>query len=151
MGIRCQRMGSESADAGRQRILNWANGRNRTYARRYCIQYIGIAMTSLHYINSKLLDAIYILTIDEGDARTRLAKVLPKIKLLSTSSFPLELQNDFDWVKSTMQRGIGVTAPGWPPPDKLTGITNATASKVIQKIVDIQYKVDLLVDSEIES
>lgn len=69
-----------------------------------------------------------ILTIDEGDARTRLAKVLPKIKFLSTSSFPLELQKDFDWVRSTMQRGIGVTAPGWPPPDKLTGITNATAS-----------------------
>jgi hypothetical protein len=108
-------------------------------------------MTSLHYINSKLLDAIYILTIDEGDARTRLAKVLPKIKFLSTSSFPLELQKDFDWVRSTMQRGIGVTAPGWPPPDKLTGITNATASKVIQKIVDIQYKIDLLVDSETES
>ncbi len=49
-------------------------------------------MTSLHYINSKLSDAIGILTVDEGDARTRLAKALPKIRILSTSSFPVELQ-----------------------------------------------------------
>ena len=108
-------------------------------------------MTSLHYINSKLSDAIAVLTVDEGDARTRLAKVIPKIRFLSTSSFPAELQKDFDWVQSTIRRGIGVTAPGWPPPAKLTGITNATASKVIQKIVDIQYKIDLLVGSEFES
>jgi hypothetical protein len=108
-------------------------------------------VSSLQYINSKLSDAITTLTIDEGDAHTRLAKVLPKIKALSTSSFPLELQKDFDWVKSTIQRGIGVTAPGWPPPAKLTGITNATASKVIQKIVDIQYRIELLLDSELKS
>jgi hypothetical protein len=108
-------------------------------------------VTSLRYINSKLSDAITVLTSDEGDARARLAKVLPKIRVLSISSFPTELQKDFDWVKSTIQRGVGITAPGWPPPDKLTGITNATASKVIQKIVDIQERIELLLESELES
>lgn len=108
-------------------------------------------MASLQYLNSKLADAIIILTSEEGNARMRLAKVVPKIRVLSTSSFPLELQKDFDWVKSTMQRGVGITVPGWPPPDKLTGITNATASKVIQKIVDIQERIELLLELELES
>lgn len=99
-------------------------------------------MTSFQYINSKLLDALYTLTVDEGDARTRLAKVLPKIIILSTSSFPTELQKDFDWVKSTIERGIGINTIGIPPPDKLTGITNFTASKVIKKLVDIQDRIN---------
>jgi hypothetical protein len=97
-------------------------------------------MSSLEYINSKLSDALYILTTDEGDACTRLARVRPKIKVLSTSSFPMELQKDFGWVKSTIQRGIGVNPPGFPRPHKLTGITNPTASKVIKKLIDIQEK-----------
>ena len=105
-------------------------------------------MTSLQYINSKLSDAIYILTVDEGDARTRLSKVIPKIKGLPTSSFPNELQEDFDWVKSTIQRGIGFHPPDFPPPHKLTGIYNPTASKVIKKLVYIQDKIDLLTRSE---
>ena len=108
-------------------------------------------MSSLQYLNSKLSDAITILTTGEGDARTRLAKAMPKIRVLSTSSFSADLQKDFDWVKSTMERGAGISGPGWPPPDKLTAITNATASKVIQKIVDIQEKVELLLESELES
>jgi len=99
-------------------------------------------MSSLQYINSKLSDALYILTVDEGDARTRLARVLPKIIILSTSSFPAELQKDFDWVMSTIERGIGINPPGLPPPHKLTGITNHTASKVIKKLVDIQDRIN---------
>jgi hypothetical protein len=98
-------------------------------------------MSSLEYVNSKLSDALYTLTIDEGDARTRLAKVLPKILHLSTSSFPEELQKDFDWVHSTIQRGIGSNLPGFPTPNKLTGITNTTASKVIIKLAYIQEKI----------
>jgi hypothetical protein len=108
-------------------------------------------VSSLQYLNSKLSDAVDILTTGEGDARTRLAKAIPKIQVLSTSSFPAELQEDFDWVKSTIERGAGVSGPGWPPPDKLTAITNATASKVIQKIVDIQERIELLLESELES
>jgi len=100
-------------------------------------------MASLENINSKLSDALYTLTIDEGDARTRLAKVLPKIMHLASSSFPEELQKDFEWIQSTIQRGIGSNFPGFPPPNKLTGITNPTASKVIIKLVDIQYRINL--------
>jgi hypothetical protein len=106
-------------------------------------------MSSLHFINSKLSDAVTILTIDEGNARTRLAKVWPKINVLSTSSFPVELQKDFDWVKTTIQRGIGVNPPEFPPPHKLTGITNHTANKVIQKIVFIQDKIDSILSSDL--
>jgi hypothetical protein len=99
-------------------------------------------MTSLQYINSKIVDALYTLTVDEGDARTRLGRILPKIIILSTSSFPAELQKDFDWVKSTIERGIGINPTGFPPPDMLTGITNFTASKVIKKLVDIQDRIN---------
>jgi hypothetical protein len=105
-------------------------------------------MTSLIYLNSKLTDAIYILTVDAGDARTRLAKILPKITILSTSSFPIELQKDFDWVKLTIKRGAGETPSGFPPPYKLTGITNPTASKVIKKILDIQEKIELIIEQD---
>jgi hypothetical protein len=104
-------------------------------------------MSSLQYINSKLSDALYILTVDEGDARTRLARVLPKIKVLSTSSFPTELQKDFEWVKSKIEKGIGFRLPDSPPPYKLTGITNATASKVIKKLSEIQEVIELQLES----
>jgi hypothetical protein len=104
-------------------------------------------MSSLQYINSKLSDALYILTVDEGDARTRLARVLPKIKVLSTSSFPAELQKDFEWVKSKIEKGIGFHLPDSPPPYKLTGITNATASKVIKKLLEIQEVIEIQLES----
>lgn len=99
-------------------------------------------MSSLQYINSKLSDAIYTLTVDEGDARTRLARILPEIKILSASSFPPDLQEDFEWVKSTIQRGVGFSPPDFPPPHKLTSIRNSTASKVIKRIVYIQDKIE---------
>ncbi|MFH1632657.1 MAG: hypothetical protein ABIG63_01405 [Chloroflexota bacterium] len=104
-------------------------------------------MSSLQYINSKLSDALYILTVDEGDARTRLARVLPKIKVLSTSSFPTELQKDFEWVKSKIEKGIGFRLPDSPPPYKLAGITNATASKVIKKLLEIQEVIEIQLES----
>ena len=104
-------------------------------------------MSSLQYINSKLSDALYILTVDEGDARTRLARVLPKIKVLSVSSFPAELQKDFQWVKLKIEKGIGFRLPDSPLPYKLTGITNATASKVIKKLLEIQEVIETQLES----
>ena len=59
-------------------------------------------MARPNYINSKLLDAIIALTMCVGDAKTRIAKIIPKIKILSVSSFPIELQDDFNWVKTTV-------------------------------------------------
>jgi hypothetical protein len=46
-------------------------------------------MTSLNCVNSKLSDAIYILTVEEGDARSRLARAVPKIK----NFFNIQLSN----------------------------------------------------------
>lgn len=106
-------------------------------------------MSSIEYISSKLSDALYILTVHEGDARTRLAKAWPKLKVLSVSSFPSELQKDFDWVKSTIQKGIGIHSPEFPV-DKLTGIHNSTASKVIKKIVYLEDKIELQLEKEME-
>lgn len=105
-------------------------------------------MSSLEYINSKLSDALYTLTVDEGDARTRLARVIPQIMHLSSSSFPEQLQQDFDWVQSTIQRGIGSNLPGFPPPNKLTGITIPIASKVIKKLVDIQFRINFQLEGK---
>ena len=107
-------------------------------------------MSSLVYINSKLSDAIYLLTVGEGDARTRLAQVIPKIKVLSTSSFPAELQQDIDWVKSKIDKGIGFHPPDFPPPHKLTGITNTTASKVIKRLLDIQDVINTQLESTLK-
>lgn len=99
-------------------------------------------MTSLEYLNEKLCDAIYLLTVGEGDARSRLAQIIPKIMFHSEKSFPSDLQADFHWTQTTMKRGIGTTYPNIPPPSVLTGITNKTASKVIKKILFIQNIID---------
>lgn len=103
-----------------------------------------VNMASLQYINSKLSDAIHILTIHEGDACTRLAKVFHNLKRLSVSSFPEELQNEYKWIKDTLQRGNQINMPGVMP-HKLTGIQNRTARKVIEKIVFIQNKINAMI------
>lgn len=101
-------------------------------------------MVSLQYINSELSDAIYVLTVHEGNACTRLAKILPSLKRLSVSSFPEELQSEYVWIKETLQKGNKVHISGTLP-HKLTGIRNSTARKVIEKIVFIQRKIDLMI------
>ena len=45
-------------------------------------------MPSLQYINSKLSDVIYTLTIHEGDARKRIVAALPNLKKLNPNTFP---------------------------------------------------------------
>jgi len=107
-------------------------------------------MSSLQYINSKLSDAIYILTVHEGDARTRLARVITKIQFLPPSSVPSSLQQDFEWIQKTIKRGIGNHPPDSPPPYKLTGIKNSTARKIIEKIVFIQDKVNRIIMEEMD-
>ncbi|MCD4720033.1 MAG: hypothetical protein K8S13_09265 [Desulfobacula sp.] len=105
-------------------------------------------MPKLHYINSKLYDAINILTTHEGDARTRLAKILPKVQRLPIKNFPQELQDDFMWVKDMLDKGNKNPISNVLPA-KLTGIQNKTASKVIRKIIFIQNQVDLLIEESI--
>jgi hypothetical protein len=62
-------------------------------------------MPSLQYINSRLSDAIYTLTIHEGDVRKRIAAVLPKLKILNPNTFPSNLVKDYTWVMETIERG----------------------------------------------
>ena len=102
-------------------------------------------MASLHYLNSKLSDALYILTVHEGDACTRLARVLPKLKILSLSSFPKDLRDDFQWVQSMIKKGNKNPFSNVLPA-KLTGIQNRTARKVIEKLVFIQDRINSLLD-----
>ncbi len=103
-------------------------------------------MASLIYLSSKLSDAIYTLTVHEGDARTRLARVLPKLSILPVSSFPVKLREDFKWVRETIERGIGTRFPDTPPPSKLTGIQNRTARKVIEKIIYIHDEINIALE-----
>lgn len=110
-------------------------------------------MPSLQYINEKLSDAIFILTTHEGDARTRLAQILPKLILLTPSSFPNELQEDVKWIKSKIEQGIAyrnnLIDKNIPPPSKLIGIRNSTASKVIKKLLYVQYEINCKVENDL--
>jgi hypothetical protein len=108
-------------------------------------------MPSLQYINEKLSDAVYTLAVHEGDARTRLARVIPKIMIHSPSSFPKELQKDFEWIQSMIKKGCSTNPPGLPPPAKLTGIKNTTASEVIKKLVFIQEEIATQLKSNLDS
>ena len=106
-------------------------------------------MSSLQYINSKLSDVLYILSVHEGDACTRLARVLPKLKILSPSSFPENIRDDFVWVKQMLKKGDKNPIPNVLPA-KLTGVQNRTARKVIEKLVYIQDKINILVEDSIK-
>ena len=102
-------------------------------------------MSSLNYINSKLYDAVYLLTIHEGDARTRLARAIPKLKILFPDEFPEDLRDDFRWVLKMIDKGLSyrknIKGKDWPSPSKLKSISNSTASNVIKKIVYIQSRI----------
>ena len=107
-------------------------------------------MSSLHYLNEKLSDAIYTLTVHEGDACTRLARVLPKLKILTITSFPKDLQKDFIYTKEIIDKGLKHyninNSPNYPLPAKLTGIRNSTARKAIEKLVKIQFELSCLLE-----
>ena len=106
-------------------------------------------MPSLQYINSKLSDAIYILTTHPGDARKRLAAAFPKLSRLNPNTFPETVKKDYKWVRDTIERGRSKVKLGFPDHD-LPHIHNSTASKVIMKIVDIQDKIQILFDEELD-
>ena len=106
-------------------------------------------MPSLQYINSKLSDAIYTLTIHEGDARKRIAAVLPKLKILNPNTFPSNLVKDYKWVMETIERGRSKALRNMPD-YTLPHIKNSTASKVIAKIVKIQDEIQVLLDKELD-
>ena len=105
-------------------------------------------MPPLQYINSKLSDAIYIITIHEGDARKRLAAILPKLKVLNPKTFPSNLVKDYSWVMETIERGRSKVLRDMPDCN-LPHIKNSTASKVIAKIVKIQDEIQVLWDKEL--
>lgn len=106
-------------------------------------------MSSLQYINSKLSDAIYTLTTHEGDARKRIAAVLPKLKVLNPDSLPPNLVKDFKWVMETIERGRSKVLRDMRD-YTLPHIKNSTASKVIGKIVKIRGEVQALLNDELD-
>ena len=106
-------------------------------------------MPSLQYINSKLSDAIYTLTIHEGDARKRIAAVLSKLIILNPNTFPSNLVKDYKWVMETIERGRSKALCNMPD-YTLPHIKNSTASKVIAKIVKIQDEIQVLLDKELD-
>ncbi len=105
-------------------------------------------MPSLQYINSKLSDAIYTLTIHEGDAKKRVAAVLPKLKVLNPKTFPSNLVEDYSWVMETIERGRSKGLHNMPD-YTLPHIRNSTASKIIARIVKIQNEIQVLLDKEL--
>lgn len=106
-------------------------------------------MSSLQYINSKLSDAICTLTTHKGDARRRIAAVLPKLKVLNPENFPPNLKKDFKWAMETIERGRSKVLRDRPD-YTLPHIHNSTASKVIKKIVKIQDEIRTLVDEKLD-
>ena len=105
-------------------------------------------MPSLKYINEKLSDAIYTLTIHEGDARKRVASVLPILKKLGPNTFPSNLVEEYRWVMETIERGRSKVLREMRD-YTLPHIRNSTASKVIAKILKIQYEIQILLDEEL--
>jgi len=105
-------------------------------------------MPSLQYINSKLSDAIYTLTTHEGDARKRIAAVLPKLKTLNPNTFPSNLVKDYKWIMETIERGRSKVLREMPDYN-LPHIHNSTATKVIKKIIKIQDEIQVLLDKEL--
>ncbi len=96
----------------------------------------------MQYINTHLSEAIYTLTIHEGDARKRLAAVLRSLKKISLASLPQNLVKEYKWVMGTIERGRSKVFPRTMPDYNLPHIRNSTASKVIEKIVKIKYKIN---------
>ena len=105
-------------------------------------------MPSLQYINSKLSDVIYTLTIHEGDARKRIAAALPNLKTLNPNTFPSSLAKEYKWVMETIETGRSKVMRGMRD-DNLPHIQNSTASKVIKKIMKIQAEIQVLLNKEL--
>jgi hypothetical protein len=105
-------------------------------------------MPSLQYINSKLSDAVYTLTTHEGDAKRRIAAILPKLLVLNPDTFPKHLIKEYRWVMDTIERGRSKYMREMPD-YSLPHIHNSTASKIIKKILRIQEEVQALLDEEL--
>lgn len=96
------------------------------------------------YFRTKMSDVILTLTIHEGDARTRLANVFPKLLVLPTNVLPDHLQRKFDEVMRKLKIGCATSVPGTSVA-KVGGIKNSTASKMISDLVECY---DWVMDSD---
>ena len=88
------------------------------------------------------------LTIHEGDARKRVAAVLPNLKKLNPNTFPKHLKKEYKWVIETIERGRSKVKFGMPDYN-LPHIRNSTASKVIQAIIRVQDEIQNLLNEEL--
>lgn len=106
-------------------------------------------MSSFQYINEKLSDAVYMLATGPGDVRARLFTALPKILVLSSAELPPDLKNDLDWIqKKLTEKNEGPY--GYNRGRTLRRMQNITGSKIAKRIVDLQFRVEILLEEELQ-
>jgi hypothetical protein len=104
-------------------------------------------MPSLLYINEKLSDAVYKLATGPGDVRSRLYSILPKILILSEHSLPPELKKELNWIQNKLTEK-NRTQYGYDLGRTLRTMRNNTGSKIAERIVDLQFRVEELIEEE---
>lgn len=107
----------------------------------------GIKITSLIFINEKLSNVVYELATGTGDVRSRLFSILPKILFLSGHDLPPELEKDLDWIRYKLTEK-NKAQYGFNKGRTLRRMRNNTGSKIAERIVDLQFRVQILVELE---
>lgn len=102
---------------------------------------------SLLYINEKLSDAVYKLATGPGDVRSRLYSILPKILVLSGHSLPPELKKELNWTKDKLTEK-NRTQYGYDQGRTLRRMRNNIGSKIAESIVDLQFRVEELIEEK---
>jgi hypothetical protein len=102
---------------------------------------------SFHYLNEKLSDAVYELATGPGDVRSRLFSILPKIILLSGYGLPSELNSQLLWIQNKLTEK-NKTDYGYDRGRTLRRMRNSTGSKIAERIVDLQFRIEELIEDE---
>ncbi|SRR5258706_12051470 len=98
------------------------------------------------YAHEKLSIAVSALAIGKGDARSRLGVAFSAIAFLEPSHFPPEHEAEFVWIKHELTkrhpRGDSESRE-WSiygeDQSNLNHMTNRSASRVAEKLVDLNY------------
>ena len=91
-----------------------------------------------HYFLSKLFDINYRMAIHEGNANRRLASEAIKILLLPPNEVPNLYKKEFNKLRDLIEDTIKHLPDSGLTPIRLGGITNKTASRYIELLIDIE-------------
>jgi hypothetical protein len=102
------------------------------------------------YAKGKLRQAIYELTIGEGDIRKRLVDAFNLFYILNNDDFPNELREDWGWINRELNKyGALIDEKGTvivgSVQNTMWHIKNKTGTKIAIKIVDLYLR---LLDTE---